>query len=195
MKCSVATVTITGLSPLSQSRQHDEAKLEGENHNDYDERTWLSKLNLSPTTGNIIIPAHGMHQAIAAAAKYTGKQIPGQGKKTWTAKFTTGIAFFDEIDLGIKPDAAQKIIISANADGMRGSGKRVPRRFPMIYEWSATFDVMILDPIITKDIFTEMVGVAGMFIGIGRFRPEKGGMNGRWRVDKVAWQDNRQLVA
>jgi hypothetical protein len=195
MKCSVATVTIVGITPLSQSRQHDEPKLEGESANDYDARTWRAKLNTSVSTGNVIIPAHGLHQAIIAAARYTGEQIPGQGKKTWTAKFTTGIAFLQEIDTGLRPEDAVQIVISANADGVRGSGKRVPRRFPLFVEWRATFEVMILDPIITEPVFAKMLGVAGMFIGIGRFRPENGGMNGRFRVEKITWQDNRQMVA
>lgn len=195
MKASIATVTISGITPLSQSRKHDDPKLEGESHDDYDIRTWPSKMNISRATGTVIIPAHGMHQAIAAAAKYTGKQIPGQGKKTWTAKFTTGIAILSEIDTGIKPADAQSITINANSDGVRGSGKRVLRRFPIFYDWSATFDVHILDPIITEAVFREMFEIAGMFIGIGRFRPEKGGQNGRWKLDKLVWQDNRSMAA
>ena len=40
-----------------------------------------------------------------------------------------------------------------------------------------------------------MVEIAGMFIGIGRFRPEKGGTNGRFRIAKLVWEDNRKLAA
>lgn len=194
LKVSSATCTIRGITPLSQSRQHDEPKLAGESHEDYDIRTWRSKLNVG-VNGTVVIPAHGMHQAIAAGAKYSGEQIPGQGKKTWTAKFTTGIAFLTDIDTGLRPENAQMIVISANADGVRGSGRRVPRRFPIFHEWSATFEVMILDPIITEAQFRKMLELTGMFIGIGRFRPEKGGTNGRWRIEKIDWQDNRSLVA
>ncbi len=195
MKCSVAHVRIAGMSALSQSRQHNDPELEGENKDDYDARTWRSKMNLDPKTGCVILPAHGMHQAIIAAAKYSGRQIPGQGKKTWTAKFTTGIALIGDCATGIPAEAAQMITISANSDGVRGSGKRVPRRFPIFYDWSATMEVMILDPIIHQDIFREMLTIAGMFIGVGRFRPEKGGQNGRFRIDTLDWEDNRSLVA
>ncbi|WP_420023730.1 hypothetical protein ACN9JG_06115 [Cereibacter azotoformans] len=195
MKISTATITITGTSPLSQSRQHLEDRLEGEGWDAYDLRTWRQKLNVSPSTGTVVIPQHGMHQALIAGAKYTSKQIPGQGKKTWTAKFTTGIAILDEIDTGILPEDVGSIVISANADGVRGSGKRVPRKFPMIYDWSATFDVMILDPIITEAVFAEMMQVAGLFIGVGRFRPEKGGQNGRWRLDRLEWKDGIAAAA
>lgn len=195
LKVSLATCTIRGLSALSQSRQHDAPRLEGESHEAYDIRTWREKLNVSLKTGTVVVPAHGMHQAIIAGAKYSGEQIPGQGKKTWTAKFTTGIAFMTDIDTGLRPEDAQMIVISANADGVRGSGRRVPRRFPLFLDWSATFDVMILDPIITEAQFRKMLELTGMFIGVGRFRPEKGGTNGRWAVEKIVWQDNRQMVA
>ncbi|HET8721021.1 MAG TPA: hypothetical protein VFM24_03265, partial [Nitrospira sp.] len=80
------------------------------------------------------------------------------------------------------------------ADGVRGSGKRVYRRFPILAPWSATFNALILDPEITKELFERMLDVAGKFRGIGRWRPEKGGQNGRFIVEDFKWQDNRELV-
>jgi len=198
MQASIATVTITGIAPYTQSRQHDEPKLEGENMNDYDIRTWRSKMTTETRDGEltVAIPAHGLMQCIAAAAKYSKRQIPGQGKATWTAKFTAGIMLMENPALNVSPADVKSITISANADGIRGSGKRVPRRFPSIPAgWSATFDVYILDPIITEQVFHEMMELAGMFIGIGQFRPQNGGTNGRFRVEKLAWADNRKLAA
>jgi len=198
MQVSVATLTIEGISPYSQSRQHEEPMLDKEARDAYDLRTWRSKLNVSLINGQptVVIPAHGMHQAIAAAAKYSKRQIPGQGKATWTKKFEAGIALLEDPSLGISPDSVSMVTISANADGVRGSGKRVPRRFPIVpIGWKTTFDIHILDSIITEDVFREMVEIAGMFIGIGRFRPEKGGTNGRFRIASLAWADNRKLVS
>ena len=197
MQASVAHLTIAGLTPYSQSRQHDEAKLDGENHEAYDVRTWRSKLSVSDRDGapTVVIPAHGLHQSIASAAKYSKRQIPGQGKATWTAKFLSGITLMEDPALFIDPASVGSVTISANADGVRGSGKRVPRRFPILPQWETTFDVYILDPIITQEVFKEMVEIAGMFIGIGRFRPEKGGTNGRFRIAKLVWEDNRKLAA
>lgn len=40
-----------------------------------------------------------------------------------------------------------------------------------------------------------MLTIAGMFIGVGRFRPEKGGQNGRFQIAALDWEDNRSLVA
>jgi len=198
MKASVATVTLTGIAPMTQSRAHETPKLEGENPNDYDIRTWRNKLSteLNGDTRTIVIPAHGVMQCIAAAAKYSKRQIPGQGKATWTAKFTAGITLMENPRLNIDPASVGSITISANADGVRGSGKRVPRRFPVIPTgWSTTFDVYILDPIITEQIFREMVELAGMFIGLGQFRPQNGGTNGRFKLADLIWTDNRQIAA
>jgi hypothetical protein len=197
MKFSVARLTIEGATPYSQSRQHDDAMLDGESRDAYDARTWRSKLNTAEVNGKrtVIIPAHGIQQAIAAAAKYSKRQIPGQGKATWTAKFMAGITLPADPALGIDPETVPSVTISANADGVRGSGKRVIRRFPEIRSWQTTFDIYILDPIITQDVFREMVEIAGMFIGLGRFRPEKGGTNGRFTIKALDWQDNRQLAA
>ena len=196
MKASVAALTLVGLAPMTQSHQHDAPKLEGESPGDYDIRTWPLKLNLNDARDSVVIPAHGMQQCLFAAAKYSKRQIPGQGKATWTAKFTAGIMLMDNPSLDIHPDTIKSITISANADGVRGSGKRVPRRFPVIpIGWQTTFDVYILDPIITEQIFREMVELAGMFIGLGQFRPQNGGTNGRFKLERLNWQDNRQIAA
>jgi hypothetical protein len=197
MNTSIATVTFAGITPLSHSRQHDEPRLEGESIADWDIRTWRHKLNTDTRDGKptVVIPAHGLMQCITAAAKYSKRQIPGQGKATWTQKFAAGIAILEDPALGIDPATVDGITISANADGIRGSGKRVPRRFPIIREWSVTFDIYILDPIITEQVCREMIETAGMFIGLGRFRPEKGGTNGRFRLAAMTWADNRRIAA
>ncbi len=197
MDASIATISLASLSPMTQSRQHDEPRLDGERPEAYDARTWRSKLHVDTRDGKrtVVIPAHGMHQCIAAAAKYSKKQIPGQGKATWTAKFTSGIMLTADPALNIDPDTIRNIVISANADGVRGSGKRVTRRFPEIPQWATTFEVIILDPIITEAVFREMVEIAGMFICIGQFRPQNLGRNGRFKIAKLIWADNRKIAA
>jgi len=193
MEITQAILTIAATSPMTQSHQHNVDKLEGESADAYDLRTWRSKLNV--IDDEVVIPAHGLHQCIAAAAKYSKRQIAGQGKATWTKKFESGISANGIVSLGISPNDEKKIkmiTISANADGIRGSGKRVTRRFPMIVSWQATTTILILDPIITRDIFKEMADLAGVFIGLGQFRPQNGGTNGRFDVVSLEWHDNRR---
>lgn len=195
MKFTVATVTLQSMSPYSQSRKHSEPSLEGEGKDAYEKRTWLSKAHFSKQ-GTLIIPAVSTHQAITSAAKYSKRQIPGQGKATWTAKFKSGIILSEDIDTGIRKEDVGFIDVQCDAQGKTGAAKSsmVERRFPQVPDWSATFDVWIVDPIITRDVFAEMVEIAGLFIGIGRWRPEmNGGMNGRFKLEKLDWQDNRSF--
>lgn len=198
MQPSIATLTLEGIAPISFSRQHDEPKLDGERPEAYDLRTWRHKLNTIDVEGvaHVALPAHGVMQCFTAAAKYSKRQIPGQGKATWTAKFNAGLMLISDPALNVRAADAGSITISANADGVRGSGKRVPRKFPILPAgWRTTFDLYILEPMITPEVLTEMVNLAGLFVGLGRFRPEKGGINGRFKIAAMQWQDNRQLAA
>ena len=194
MQFSVATVTLKSMSPYSQSRLHDEPPFEKEAKDAFEKRTWLSKAHIE--NGNLVIPAVSIHQALTEAAKYSKRQIPGQGKATWTAKFKSGITIMQNIDTGIAAESVPPIDVWCDAQGKTGAmaSSRVQRRFPQVPEWSATFDIWILDPIITDDILREMLDVAGLFIGIGRWRPSmSGGLNGRFTVSALEWQDNRKL--
>jgi hypothetical protein len=196
MQTSIAT-TLEGIAPYSQSRQHDEPFLEGESHDAYDRRTWRSKQTVETRDGKntVVIPAHALMQCFAAAAKYSKKQIPGQGRATWTAKFLAGITLLENPALNVDPDTVDHIVISANVNGRRGQGARVPRRFPMISTgWQLKTDVVILDPIVVESVFRDMVETAGMYIGLGRFRPENGGNNGRFTLKELVWIDNREFV-
>lgn len=191
---TIATCHIVGMAPLTQSRKHDTPFQKGEKNDDnYDERTWRYKMTLTDDGESVALNAFGMKMCITNGAKYTKRKIEGQGNSTWTGKFMSGILVTDAPRLNISPADVPCIAVSVNADGVRGSGKRVTRRFPIMRAWETVFDVHILDPVITKDIFREMLITAGLYIGIGQFRPENGGTNGRFKVAEVAWQDNREV--
>lgn len=196
MDFTQAIVTISGTAPYSQSHKHDEPKLEGEQPDAYDLRTWRSKMNTEIINGKptMVIPAFALQLAMISAAQYSKKKIEGQRNATWTAKFQRGISIMGAAPLNIDPADVNCITLSVNADGKRGGGTRVTRRFPQIPAgWKASFEVMIIDPIITQGIFAEMLELAGLFIGIGQYRPESGGSNGRFIVESLKWSDNRQI--
>ena len=190
-RCKVHIENIPG-SPYSQSAQHEVPKKDRESHDDYDERTWREKCTVNDK-GQIAIPAMAFKQAVDTAAYKLGRKVEGRRGATFKNFFASG--FFCERDVAIsngkaltKSDA-EMVKISANADGVRGSGKRVPRRFPVFPKWHGIAEFTITDDIITQDIFEEHVRAAGIVCGIGRFRAEKGGTNGRFRVTKIEWED------
>jgi hypothetical protein len=170
-------------------------KLEGEQPDDYDKRTAIGRLHLGGSDGQrVVVPADSLIQCFAAAAKYSKKKIPGQRGATWTAKFTSGLSIADDPLTSYEVGSVHYEDIYCNADGVRGSGKRVMRRYPVLFAgWAAKVEIMIIDPIITQDIFLEMGEIAGKFIGIGRWRPQNGGQNGRFALTDVKWTDNRKF--
>ena len=180
-----AHCTLESISPYCQSRYHGEAYLEGETHEAYDMRTWRHHLHVKD--GTVIIPARAILDCLIDAAKYSKRQIPGQGRATWTQKFASGLVLFEDIKLGISPDVIDYVPVYCNADGKRGGGTRVLRRFPIIPAWRAGFTISILDPILIEDIFVDILEQAGMFIGIGQNRPQNRGTHGRFRIVKVDW--------
>jgi hypothetical protein len=182
-----AVLKLTSVSPLTQSRKHNEPKLEKELDAAWDERTWKKKAHIDEK-GRITIPAFAIKCAVVAAAKYSGDQIPGKGKSTWTKKFQCGLIIPEDAVTNRTEKDLQKIIINANADGVRGSGKRVERRFPQLTSWEANVSMLIGDEIITKQVLLNYFKQAGQFIGVGQYRPENGGTNGRFSVELVSYE-------
>lgn len=73
------------------------------------------------------------------------------------------------------------------SDGVAGGGKRVDKCFPVIPQWQGTVTFYVLDETITEDVFRYHLEQAGSFVGIGRFRPRRGGFYGRFRVTDLKW--------
>jgi hypothetical protein len=182
----IATATLKSISPYSQSRAHETEKLNRETADEYEKRTWRDKCH-ADDAGIVFIPPMGFKQSLDRAAQMLGRQIPGKGKSTYTKFFLSGVMCIDPIKLPVKKQDLRGEKIHANADGKRGSGKRVWRTFPVIDEWKAEVPFHIIADEISEDVFEEHLQQAGAFVGIGRFRPGNGGYFGRFKVEKIAW--------
>lgn len=182
----VCKVTLSSLSPYTQSRMHDTPKLDKERPDDYEARTWREKATVTPR-GTICIPAIAFKQALDRSAKMLGMQITGRGKATYSKHFLAGIMIPEDVDLGIKREDVVPITINANADGVRGSGKRVRRTFPQVPSWKGTVEVYVVDDTITPEVFEKHFREAGMLVGVGQYRPENGGTNGRFKCERFEW--------
>lgn len=181
----VCNVHFTGQAPYSASRAHCADKLSKETPNDYEERTWKEKAHVE--NGRVIIPPMAFKIGLDRAAKMLGRQIPGKGKATYTKFFESGVIITSPVPIADEA-AIQCERVHANADGVRGSGKRVWRKFPRIDEWRGAVQFHILADEITPEIFEEAVNYAGLAVGVGRFRPERGGYFGRYTIDRFDWQ-------
>lgn len=181
------SVDLESISAYSQSRNlvREFPKKPEEPWPEWEERVWKDKAHYSEE-GNVFIPQFAFKQAIDNASKYLGK-ISGKGNATWTKHFVGGVVVSDSIVLPLKRDDLAHVWISASSTGKRGAGSRVDRCFPVVPKWSGSLKCIILAEEITKEAFTKAMELAGSLIGIGRFRPENGGVNGRFLVKSIKW--------
>jgi len=182
-----ATVTVVGESPLSWGKYISEPRKERESDAQFEERCWKHRLHHT-RDGQVVIPAMAFKRALEAAAKYDSRRIKGKNMATYTKRFVAGLLCTNNIPLGIHMDnvVGEKLFVPSN--GVAGAGKRVMKCFPRIDPWEATVEMLILDDkTITEEIFESYFKVAGLFIGIGRFRPERGGFYGRFRCESFSY--------
>lgn len=189
MEVRTLIAVLKGISPYSQSKAHDEPKVdEKESADAYDKRTWRCKAHINEH-GNVVIPSMGLKMAIAEAARRLAIKIPGKRNATYSKNILSGVLVSADVDLGIPLSDLKEEVVFANADGVRGSGKRVFRRFPMVpIGWQGTVEIHVIDSEIPPDIIERCLAEAGNLIGIGRFRPEKGGFLGRFDVTRSQWK-------
>jgi hypothetical protein len=187
----ICRVELQSTAPYSQSKMLDTDQhpaLPKEGKDDYDKRLWREKSSYN-ADGVVVIPQMALKMAVDEAVKRLNVGIPGRGKSTYTKFFVAGQICNEDVTLGVHKDDLSQVEIWANSDGVRGSGKRVRRRFPIIKEWKGTAEFAILDDVITREVFEKSVVEAGRLIGIGRFRPEKGGFLGRFKVNGFTWTE------
>lgn len=188
MSQSSYRVHLRGCSAYGQSKALTTPKERQETHDDHESRVWRERLHVGKD-GCVAIPPMSIKFALTAAAKSLGLKIPGKGKSTYTKIFESGVLITDWISLGVKPDDVPAERLFLNSDGVRGSGKRVFRNMPRIEEgWEAEVTIYVLNSLIDEKILREHLEYAGMFVGIGFFRPERGGYWGRFTVEELTKQ-------
>ena len=194
MRKAVITIEASPGSPYSASRKHNEPKKEREADDAHDERTWRLHCNLNEK-GQVVIPAMALKQAIDTAAYKLGMKIKGRGLATYKGFFTSGLLVQDKIVISngsgkpFLPEHAEMVAIESNPRGQRGGSGRVLRRFPVFYNWKGTAELLVLDNILTPEVVEHHVKAAGMVVGLGRFRPENGGVNGRFKLVDAKWEE------
>jgi hypothetical protein len=179
---------IRGTAAYSSSRAHRTDRLDKEGPDDFEKRTWREKAHYD-AAGQLFIPPMAFKQALDKAASRLGMKIPGKRNATYTKNFMAGVLCLDPAPLGVSKDDVKGEWVYCNADGVRGSGKRVWRCFPVVPPgWQAAVEFQILDDTITQDVFQVHMEEAGALVGVGRFRPERGGFHGRFAVEEYDWR-------
>ena len=182
-----AKCELKSISPYSQSRYIREKKTRDETHADFEKRSWQMRCHFNEK-GNVYIPPMSFKNCLSEAAKYKSIQIPGKGKSTYTKHFEAGVLVVDPLVLDVTKETLASEWLHLPSDGRRGGTTRVDKCFPLIQSWAGLVEFLVLDEIITEEVFTEHLNDAGSFIGIGRFRPRNNGFYGRFSVESVNWE-------
>ena len=181
-----AICSLRSMSPYSQSKYIQEKKTRDETHADFEKRSWQQRCHWDDS-GRVYIPPMSFKNCLSEAAKYKSIQIPGKGKSTYTKHFEAGVLVVDPLVLDVTKDTLQSEWLHVPSDGRRDGTTRVEKCFPLIPQWSGAVEFLILDEIITPEVFEEHLTDAGSFIGIGRFRPRNNGFYGRFKVEGIKW--------
>ena len=176
----VATCSLKGTRPYSPSQPINTERPRTLTAHDFEQKIWKEHCHHNGV--NVVIPAISFKRSLQEAAAYRSRKIPGKGQSTYTKHFEAGIDVMDDLVLPETLDNVDHKWFFLNADGKRGGGKRVWRCFPMIPTWEGVVQYMLLDDMITKEVFVDFLRDAGRFIGIGRYRPRNGGTNGRYEI-------------
>jgi len=189
-------VNLLGVAPYSQSQAFRSEKRNREGADEYDERCWKERAHFDED-GFVCVPGTSIYLALLQAAQFRGDKIAGRGNKTYADRFAFGVQIEEPL-LRLAPEIHQDDLQGERrfvpADGnpaykARGASKRVWRRFPFVPPgWRLTVPVVILDELVTDDVFEKHLVDAGKFIGIGRFRPASRGWYGRFAVESFDWQ-------
>lgn len=181
----VCEYSIRGITQLIFGKSIDSVKPPKVDHEVFDREHATERAHVKPN-GTLFIPARAIHMALVSTCKYTGETVKGMGKKTYTKLFQAGIMTSDiTLDCG---DGCQitGVMVDTGGKAGGGSGTRVKRYFPMVQEWTGTGTIEILDEFLADNVgkVKEYLARAGYFNGLGTWRPQTGGMNGRFVVER-----------
>ena len=186
----IAECKLQSVSPYSQSRYYKVEQLAKELPGDYEARTWRERCHVNQD-GFVIMPPMAFTNSLKEAAKYLSVPIPGKARQTFTKHFEAGVLMSEPLVLPIKKSEVESEWLFVPSDGRRGGGRRVEKCFPLIREWKGTVIFYILDDILTKDVFAQVLEASGNLIGVGRFRPRNLGYYGRFKCEALEWAENR----
>jgi hypothetical protein len=190
MATRLLQLTIEGVSAYSQSKHHDEPKLDKESADAYEKRTWLHKAHVDPQTKEVIIPGSAIKKSISEAARRLAIKIPGKNRSTYGKNIKSGVLILEDPSTGIKITDVKCETVHCHANGNPNSGSRVYRSFPIIPRgWQTKVEIAVIDDEIPNDVVERCIVEAGSLIGIGRYRPENGGTLGRFKVVSFDWSN------
>jgi len=170
-------------------------KLSGETADEYERRIWpeVAHWTSNKPDAKMFIPAMSFKKSVATAAKRTPIKIPGQRNATYTKFFVSDVMVMADVVLSnTRRSEVEGAWVYVPGQPGSGGGSKVWKCFPQAQSWNAAVDFAISEDIITKEVFELYLKKAGASVGIGVWRPEVGGLNGRFMPTKFEWREDVQ---
>lgn len=197
MKKAIATVTIVGISNYSQCTMcaKTDSDIIDKREDSKLDKEWraalLKRVHFNPD-GFVIVPQMAIHKALVGGAKFKGDAVPGKGKKQYAGFFQSSLMIPEPFVTNCKAEDVKwepLMLDGQPGKGASGAGTRVLKRMPYLSEgWQAKGDIWVLEPaVIREQILRDHIEAAGIFVGIGRFRPSTTGFYGRFQLKDLKW--------
>lgn len=175
-------VTIEGITPLLMNKPaeygFDEQWIEKKASTDWEAES-LKKLYVNGE--EIYQPATHIERALIDAGKKI--KVKGQGKATFSKLFGSMVSIEEDIipHQIVDFETYKTLVVIPSTKG------RVMRYRPMFRKWKLSFTINAEDEI-PKEAINESLQIAGKYVGIGDWRPEKKGKFGKFQVVKFEEQ-------
>jgi len=170
-------VEIIGITPLLMNKPEqygfDEQWVEKKASEDW-EKEALKKLYVD-SEGVLYQPSTHLDRALIEAGKKI--KVKGQGKATYSKLFGSMVSVeeFEIVHKKQKYEIYKSLVVIPSTKG------RIMRYRPMLKEWVLEFHIEAEDEI-PADVIKEALEIAGKYVGIGDWRPEKKGKFGKFQV-------------
>jgi len=176
-------VKIKGITPLLMNKPEeygfDEQWVEKKASTDW-EKEALKKLYVN-SEGKIYQPSTHIERSLIDAGKKI--KVKGQGKATYSKIFGSMLSVeeFEIIHKNQSYEIHKTLVVIPSTKG------RVMRYRPLFKKWELEFNITFEDEI-SPEVVKEALEIAGKYVGIGDWRPEKKGKFGKFQV--VEFKEN-----
>ena len=152
-------------------------------HNPVEEFRGSVYRNRSPKEAALIhLPNGALHGALASAAL----DMPG-AKKAQMERLTK----ITDVQVNLFGVPKLYMAMVRNSDMSRTPDVRTRAIFP---EWACSVTVSFIRSSMTERTVGNLFGGAGMIVGIGDWRPQKGGPFGTWRIVDESNKDYQRII-
>lgn len=162
-------LTIEGVSTLLMNS--NTALIDGEDKGrfpaQYEREHFLDK-TYRDEAGKLVIPARAIKKAFVEACKFLPLKPKGVSFKSYGPLLQSATLFPEDAILDVPIERVRPLTLVVNLDPTKGpKGGRGPRTRPAIAPpWNASTSMMVIDPILSLDVLSDIAERAGKQVGL-----------------------------